>query len=228
MHTESSSDREPPPSHRQSGRLCEVLWCSLLGRGVRRLPPRFRDAVWPSRPSADGRESPSRSRIPTPTDGQEEKGEGAGDEKWTRMGKKNNTHTISNNQISHFHNSTFLNKLSRLSHQTILPRPSLPFFICVLICLCRGPQLRECPVVSRVRKQSCRLCEGWGEVGLHQPHWAQLLLLRVAPRWRQGAALQPRMRESFCDPPPRDSFSKMKWLRDDDSWISEESVNLNI
>lgn len=97
-----------------------------------------------------------------------------GQEMRTELGGEKETHTISSNQISHFHNSTFLNKLSRLSHQTILPGPSRPLFICVLIHLCPGPQLRECPVVSRMRKQSCGLCEGWGEVGLRRPHQAQL------------------------------------------------------
>lgn len=168
------------------------LWYSLLGRGVRRLPPLFRDAVWLILPRADGRVSPSRSRALTPTDthnerrrgeqwGRGREGEG-GSEGWggrEMRNEKKHILQISNNQISHFHNSTFLNKLSRLSHQTILPRPSRPFFICVLIRLCPGPQLRECPVVSRVRKQICGLCEelGWSGFTVLWPHWAQLCIM---------------------------------------------------
>lgn len=178
------------------------MWYSLLGRGVRRLPPLFKDAVWLSLPRANGRVSPSRSRAPTPTDRHNERRKGRGQEMRNELGGEKETHTISNNQISHFHNSTFLNKLSRLSHQTILPRPSWPFFICVQIHLCPGPQLGECPVVSRVRKKSYGLCECWGEVGLHRSHSAQLRSLghhQSSPRWQQGAVLQRRMRKSFCN-----------------------------
>lgn len=170
LHTQTNKSRGRlkqgnPSQHRMRCWVVRWLLCSLLGRGVRRLPPLFRDAVWPSLPRADGRVSPSESTAPTLTDRQNKRGrkrgKGARYEKWTRR-KEKHILEISNNQISHFHNSTFLNKLSRLSHQTILPRPSRPFFICVLIGLCRGPQLRECPVVSRVRKQSCGLCEHRG------------------------------------------------------------------
>lgn len=108
--------------------------------------------------------------------------------------KKKHILQISNNQISHFHNSTFLNKLSRLSHQTILSRPSRPFFICVLIRLCRGPQLRECPVVSRVRKQSRGFVSAgvkWvyvGHTGLS--HAWPLGKSQSSTRWQQGALQQ--------------------------------------
>lgn len=131
----------------------------------------------------------------------EREGGGEEEEMRTELGGEKETHTISNNQISHFHNSTFLNKLSGLSHQTILPGPSRPFFICVLIHLCPGPQLRECPVVSRMRKQSCGLCERWGEVGLRRPHRAQPGELQQPPLdgsreprcsdERQGPSVQP-------------------------------------
>ena len=40
---------------------------SLLGRGVRRLPPLFNEAVWLIL-RAEGRVSPSRSKAPTPTE----------------------------------------------------------------------------------------------------------------------------------------------------------------
>lgn len=62
---------------------------------------------------------------------------------------RNEKETYLRYQISHFHNSTFLNKLSRLSHQTSLPSCSPPCFIYVLIPHCRGPLLRECPIVSK-------------------------------------------------------------------------------
>lgn len=80
---------------------------------------------------------------------------------------RNEKETYLRYQISHFHNSTFLNKLSRLSHQTSLPPRSPPCFIYVLIPHCRGPLLRECPIVSREKHWS------WGrEVSLGPPLWA--------------------------------------------------------
>lgn len=72
-----------------------------------------------------------------------------GDDKWKR-----NILQISNNQISHFHNSTFLNKLSRLSHQTTLPHCSPLCFIYLLSPHCHGLLLRECPIVPREKHWS--------------------------------------------------------------------------
>lgn len=93
--SEWRSDREAPLKHWVS-----VMWLqhSLLGRGVRRLPPLFREAVWLSLPRADVRVSPSRSRAPTPTDIQnksrERVGEGQKKERlrWIKL-KERETHT---------------------------------------------------------------------------------------------------------------------------------------
>lgn len=145
-----------------------------LDRGVRRLPPLFRDVVWLSLLRADGWGSPSSSRAPIPTDRQNQRRREKAEEgriRWKM--KKKHILQISNNQVSLFHNSTFFNKLSRLSHQTTLSRPSWLCFICVSIPLCHSQQLRECPVVSRERQHSCGLWEHWGEVGLYPSHCAQ-------------------------------------------------------
>lgn len=106
--------------------------------------------------------------------------------------KKKHILQISNNQVSHFHNSTFFNKLSRLSHQTTLSRPSWLCFICVSIPLCHSQQLRECPVVSRERQHSCGLWEHWGEVGLYPSHCVQ-----SAPQ-RQESLLHQMATGSFA------------------------------
>lgn len=111
-------------------------------------------------------------------------------------GKRNTYFTY---QISHFHNSTFLNKLSRLSHQTILPRPIWLFFICVLIRLCRGPQLRECPVVSR----RAAGCVSTGVKWVYVDHTGLSPLLKgknqSSTRWQQGALQQRQMGKSLCN-----------------------------
>lgn len=150
-------------------------WQLPLGRGVRRLPPLFRDVVWLSLLRADGWGSPSSSRAPIPTDRQNQRRrrEKAEEGRMRCKMKKKHILQISNNQVSHFHNSTFFNKLSRLSHQTTLSRPSWLCFICVSIPLCHSQQLRECPVVSRERQHSCGLWEHWGEVGLYPSHCVQ-------------------------------------------------------
>lgn len=105
------------------GRLCEVLHYSLLDRGVRRLPPLFRDAVWLSLPRAGGRVSPSGSRAPAPTERHNESGEG-----WemSLKGKKHILHIL-NNHI-------FIIPHSSISLTGFHTKQSLPtFFICVLI-----------------------------------------------------------------------------------------------
>lgn len=66
-----------------------MVWYSLLVRGVRRLPPLFNDAVWLSLPRANGRVSPSRSKVPTPTVRQNEKEEKGGKEMRNELQEKN-------------------------------------------------------------------------------------------------------------------------------------------
>lgn len=80
-----------------------------------------------------------------------------------RSEMRNERETRLRYQISHFHNSTFLNKLSRLSHQTTVPPCSPLCFIFVLIPRCHGSLLRECPIVSGEKHWSSGL---EGEVSL--------------------------------------------------------------
>lgn len=154
------------------------------------LLPLFRDVVWLSLLRAAARVSPSRSKALTPTDRQR---------RWEERAERKGGGGRYNNQISHFHNSTFLNKLSRLSHQTILPRPVyLSLFVFWSVVAHSWENVLFLP--GRGNRAVCFVRTGVKRVYIH--HTGLSLLLKSKnqrpTRWQQGALQQRQMEKFWC------------------------------